>query len=199
MSQRNIIAIGKTGFGKSFILSRILGQKDSDKSIFVSKNAIESTTEEIVSQTRQVSISSENNTLTLTAFDTPGIADSKGRTRQFLDQIMTTIQHQQLHQILIFVKYGRYDMNLQNNFKVLNLCMNGLNTANCMLIINEVPKEKRFKKENPDKSLDEELSKLQSNISSALMTTFSHSFAIEYTEDPDKCKHNFLIFTIYKK
>lgn len=186
MTTRSVIAIGKTGFGKSFILSHLLGQKNEGNTpIFVSKNDIESCTEEIESQTRLVS-TSDGNSFNLTAFDTPGIADSKGRTRVFLDKIMSTIKNKQLNQILIFVKYGRFDSNLQNNFKVLNMCLNGLNSANCILIINQVPSQKKFMKENPNGSLQNEIGKIQAAVSMALTTSFTHTFAIENIEEPEK-------------
>lgn len=186
MTKRNIIAIGKTGFGKSFILSRLLGQTDDDtKPIFVSKNETDSCTDKIDKESRQVN-TLNGELFELTAYDTPGIADSKGRTRQFLDEIMTTIKTTELHKILIFTKYGRFDSNLQNNFNVLNMCLNGLNTSNCILVINEIPKEKKFKKENPDGNLQSEIGELQVKISQALHTTFAFTFAIESTDEPDE-------------
>lgn len=132
--ERNVIAIGKTGVGKSLILSRLLGKTN----IFVSSGGIEPVTEEITIATRQVNVEEHHLPFKLTAYDTPGISDPNGRTRQFLDDIMGTIQRHKFHHIIIIVKYGVYDTDIQNNLQVLNLCLNGLNSSNSMLIINRV-------------------------------------------------------------
>jgi predicted GTPase len=46
----------------------------------------------------------------LTAFDTPGIGDSQGRSKQFLNEIAQTIKTTPLNLIIILVEYGKLDV-----------------------------------------------------------------------------------------
>ena len=68
----------------------------------------------------------------LNAIDNPGIADSKGRSKQFLNEIAQTIKTTPLNLIIVLVEYGRMDTGLSSNLEVLRECLNDyLNLHRC--------------------------------------------------------------------
>jgi hypothetical protein len=71
----------------------------------------------------------------LNAYDTPGIADSEGRSEQFLNDIAEKIKTTPLNLLIILVEYGRHDTSFYNNLEVLRECLNGLSQSSSMLIV----------------------------------------------------------------
>ena len=78
----------------------------------------------------------------LNLIDTPGIADTEDRSKQFLDKIAQTIKTTPLNLIIILVEYGKLDTGVHANLEVLRECLNGMSQSSSMLIINKVPTEK---------------------------------------------------------
>ena len=143
LENRSIIVIGKTGAGKSKLLNELL----CEKQLFKSSSGIESCTNKIeFSDAKLVKCKIETKTdvnneisFELNAFDTPGIGDSKGRSREFLNDIAQTIKRTPLNLIIILVEYQRLDTGLCNNLEILRECLNGLSHMSSMLIVNKVP------------------------------------------------------------
>jgi septin family protein len=144
--KRSIIVVGKTGAGKSSLLNQLIGSR-----VFRASADIDSCTESIDSHSlrvkAQVYVNGDRSNkreieYDLTVFDTPGIGDSRGRSRRFLNEIAQTIKTTPLYLIIILVEYGRFDTGFQNYLKVLRECLNGLAQSSTMLIVNKVPTEK---------------------------------------------------------
>ena len=108
-SERNIIVIGRTGGGKSYFLNEL-----QDANNFESSSSQESCTGQISVCSAPINViinevNIKNVTLKLNAFDTPGIADSKGRSKEFLNAIAQTIRNHPFNLLIILVEYGKHD------------------------------------------------------------------------------------------
>ena len=122
--KRTIIVVGKTGAGKSKLLNDLLG-----KSFFKSSAETTSCTNEVKQSDWQKinvrkSVGDWNISFELNAIDTPDIADSQGRSKQFLNEIAQTIKTTPLNLIIVLVEYGRMDTGLSSNLEVLRECLN---------------------------------------------------------------------------
>lgn len=181
--KRNIIAIGKTGVGKSFILCQLLGINKEEK-VFESNNLTTSCTDTIQKATRSVHI--DNEVYEFTVYDTPGLSDTQGRTQIFLDQIMSTIRSNNFHQILIFIEYTRFSIDLQQCLDTLHHCLNpdgqALTNAVCTLVINKVPSEQSFIREAPNLR-EREIENMIKRVNRFLKTNFCGSVAIVKLSD----------------
>jgi hypothetical protein len=133
----------------------------------------------------------------LKCFDTPGLADSKGRSKEFLNQIAETMQRNPFNQIIILVEYNRLDTGLYNNLEVLHECLNDLPDSSTMLIVNKVPTKRAL--ENKQKrgesvpSREMELEITYEQITRALGNTFSNVMFLEndeYESDINDLKYN---------
>jgi len=187
--------VGKTGAGKSKLLNEILG----DHRIFKSQTGIESCTDKVeCSEWRVVKSKIETTTTTtaaaanrtsrevsyeLMAFDTPGIGDTLGRSKQFLNDIAETIKIWPLNLLIILVEYGRLDVGLYNNLEVMRECLNELSQYSSMLVVNKVPTERALERKrrqgeqvpNRDELLNETFAKL----SQALGNEFTFKIFLE--------------------
>ena len=76
------------------------------------------------------SVGNWNISFELNAIDTPGIADSQGKSKQFLNEIAQTIKTTPLNLIIVLVEYGRMDTGLSSNLEVLRECLNGMSQSN---------------------------------------------------------------------
>ena len=128
--KRTIIIVGKTGAGKSKLLNDLLG-----KSLFKSSAGTTSCTHEVKQSDQQQinvrkSVGNWNISFELNAIDTPGIADSQGKSKQFLNEIAQTIKTTPLNLIIVLVEYGRMDTGLSSNLEVLRECLNGMSQSN---------------------------------------------------------------------
>ena len=150
IDMKSLIVIGKTGAGKSKFLNDLI-----EKNVFKSSASIESCSGEIESISKKVSTrlwSPKNPKIEqeilfdLKVIDTPGIADSQGRSKQFLNEIAKTIKTTPLNLIIVLVEYGRFDTGLYGNLEVLNECLNGMSQSSSMLIVNKVPTEKTLER-----------------------------------------------------
>ena len=161
VEKRSIIVVGKTGAGKSSLLKRLIG-----KGHFRAACQTKSCTERIKSHSTSVKARGYVNgdreheseiSFELTVIDTPGIAESEGRSKQFLNEIAETIKTTPLNLIIILVEYSIQDVGFYNNLEILRECLNGLSQLSTMIIINKVPTkeylEKKLKKgeEVPDR------------------------------------------------
>ncbi len=90
VEDRNVIVVGKTGAGKSYLLNKLL----LDDTAFEVSPSVESVTTQVTSIQKQVECEMQyadkfktKISYNLKCFDTTGLADSKGRSREFLNQI----------------------------------------------------------------------------------------------------------------
>ena len=147
--KRSIIVVGKTGAGKSKLLNDLIGEN-----VFTSSSDVTSCTNEVkASDLHRIKFNFEDEdkqiheqSFDLNAIDTPGIADSEGRSKQFLNVIAQTIKTTPLNLIIVLVEYGRMDTGVYSNLEVLRECMNGMSQSSTMLIISKVPTEKSLER-----------------------------------------------------
>ena len=130
LEKRSVLVVGKMDAGKSKLLNDLLG-----KSLFKSSAGTTSCTHEVKqSDWQQInvrkSVGNWNISFELNAIDTPGIADSQGRSKQFLNEIAQTIKTTPLNLIIVLVEYGRMDTGLSSNLEVLRECLNGMSQSN---------------------------------------------------------------------
>ena len=143
--KRSIIVVGKTGAGKSKLLNEIL-----DKTIFKTSASIESCTSKVESsgyknvkyKFEDEDKNSHEQSFDLNAFDTQGLADSEGRSEEFLNEIAQTIKKTPLNLIVVLVEYGELYTGVYANLGLLRECLNGMSQYSCILILNKVPTEK---------------------------------------------------------
>jgi GTPase SAR1 family protein len=186
VEERNTIVVGKTGAGKSNLLNKLL----SDENTFRTLLSVESVTSEITSVKKLVEfeityqeIYKKRISYNLKCFDTPGLADRKGRSKEFLNEIAKTIQSNSFNQIIILVEFNRLDTGLYNNLEVLRECLNDLPDSSAMLIINKVPTKRVLDNKRkkgqivPDREKELELTCAQ--ITQALGNTFSNVMFLE--------------------
>lgn len=191
---RSIIVVGKTGAGKSSLLNKLIG-----KNHFSTSDDIESCTEKIESHTSRVNarvyVNRDRSNVReipfgLTVFDTPGIGDSKGRSKRFLNEIAQTMQQTNFNLLIIFVKYGTNDVGFYNNLEVLRECLNGLSQSSTMIIINNVPTEAflRRKRDKGEIVRDRKviLKEFFERISQCLGNTFRYEIFLENEDNDDK-------------
>ena len=195
--ERTIIIVGKTGAGKSKLLNELLRENDEEV-IFDSSANTESCTDKVeASEFKKVKFEIEKEYkeifFQLKAFDTPGIADSKGRSKEFLNQIASTIKKTPLNLIIILVEYGRLDTGLFNNLEVLRECLNDLSQSSSMLIISKVPTEKSLakKRKNKEKVTDRNLILEQAfaKLSEALGNKFKFEIFLENDADSEEAEN----------
>ena len=90
LDERRVIVIGKTGAGKSNLLNKIL---DCYNNAFRVSYSVESVTSQIETAQSIIEIDDRDEEesfkvrFRLQAFDTPGIADSKGRSKKILNEM----------------------------------------------------------------------------------------------------------------
>jgi GTPase SAR1 family protein len=194
--KRSIIVVGKTGAGKSSLLNRLIG-----KGHFRAACQTKSCTERIESHTSGVTArvyvnrdrqNERDIAYDLTVFDTPGIADSEGRSKQFLNEIAETIKTTPLNLIIILVEYSIQDVGFYNNLEVLRECLNGLSQLSTMIIINKVPTKEYLEKKQkqgevvPDRK--KTMEEFFERISQCLGTRFKYQVFLE-NEDHGETKN----------
>ena len=181
-NNKKVLVVGEIGVGKSYILNRLL-----NKALFKSGASVNSVTREITSAEATIEI--ENQTLTLTAFDTPGITDHKN-ARSCIDAIMAKIKTEHFNQLIIVNKYGRLSTDFYNNLEILERCLNGVTDSSVMLIINMVPK----KRANDSCDLSQELEKLKDEIKRVFKFRLSACFNFLYElEEEDESANGFVL------
>ena len=106
IEKRSIILVGKMGVGKSKLLNELLGEN-----FFPTSAALKLKTTEITSIGRLVKFKLEDREISyyLNAIDTPGLADTKDRSKVSLNKIAETIKTTPLNLIIVLVEYGRMD------------------------------------------------------------------------------------------
>ena len=205
LEKRSVIVVGKTGVGKSKLLNEII----CEKQLFKSSSSIDSCTERIESSHSKVikcKIDAHDDELAfeLKVWDTPGICDSKGRSKRFLNEIAQTLKRETLNLIIILVDYQRLDTGLCNCLEVLRECLNDLSQSSSMLIVNKVPtlntlNAKRARGEEvPDRDI--QLETIFKKLSDLLGTTFKYQLYLENDEPEsaiNEAKYNWIRQTIY--
>ena len=174
---RSVMVVGKTGSGKSWLLNKLIG-----KSSFKSNAGIESCTDQI--QMHSIEI---DTTFTLNCYDTPGIADTQGRSKSFLNEIAKKIKTTDLNMLIVLVEYGKHDPSFYVNLEVLKECVNHFEGASTVIVINKVPTEQSLnkKRENgenvPDRAteLDETFEKISKILD---ISALRYSFFLENEE-----------------
>ena len=191
LEKRSIIVVGKTGAGKSKLLNELIG-----KNIFKSSSKPESCTNKVeCSPEFVVKCKFEHNQenlelpFELMAYDTPGIADSQGRSKQFLNEIADIIKIKPLNILIILVEYGKMDVGFYNNIEILRECLNDLADHSSMLIVNKVPTEKNLdrkrKKGEEVRDRNEMISGIFEKISECLGSQFKYRFFLENDDMDD--------------
>lgn len=189
--KRSILIVGKTGAGKSKFLNELIGKR-----IFKSSASIQSCTTQIeCSDWNLIKCKFVYNSkihelpFELMAYDTPGIADSQGRSKEFLNLIAETIKEEPLNLLIILVGYGKLDTGLQNNLEILRECLNDLSQSTSMLIVNKVPTEKYLerKRKQGEKVADRNvmLEEIFEKLSDALGKEFKFKAFLENDDSDD--------------
>ena len=189
--KRSIIIVGHTGGGKSYLLNKLI-----DENIFISSADTQSCTDKVISsEWRRVKFKNGNREIyfDLNAFDTPGIGDSKGRSKQFLNDIARTIKSTPLNLIIVMVEYGKHDTNVYNTLEVLGECLQGVNRYSSMLVVNKVPTlkilEKKRKKGEQVSNRDTELRLTYDLVSRVIGISFKHEIFIENDDSEENINY----------
>jgi predicted GTPase len=191
--ERSVIVVGKTGAGKSNFLNQLL-----NTDAFLVSPSVESVTTQIQSAQKEVTIlenssyetiaPSSSFSYSLKCYDTPGIGDSKGRTKEIIKMIENTLKTKCFDKIVILIEYGRLDTCLYNYLDVLRdfLTRDLVKSNRAMLIINKMPTQmlldaKRKRGEQVG-DRDKELAELFYKISKALGFSFKYKLFLENDE-----------------
>jgi len=191
---RSIIVVGKTGVGKSKFLNELLG----GEFVFKSSADTKSCTDKVQNHLKIVNFKparhhaqeaqtsqpeTETISIGLKVFDTPGIADSEGRSKKFLNKIARTIKDEPLNLLIILIEYGKFDTFMYSNLEVLRECLNGLAQSSSMLLINKVPTEKKLQKSRSKgeecRDRQEVINEINDKVSKALEISFKYKFFLE--------------------
>lgn len=142
--RKRVVLIGPTGAGKSWLGNALL----NNPTAFVSSSSTSSVTDKILESSNLITLPDKKR-LDLTIVDTPGIGDTKGRSHKFVDEIVTHMRKYETNMLFIVVRYGRVDVGVQKYLKALKECINGFYELSTVLIINNVPTERRLAKSSP--------------------------------------------------
>ena len=120
--------MGRTGVGKSKPHNELIRCDEiKNGSIFTSSADTQSCTKKVESSTFQrVRFNVDNNKIInfeLKVFDTPGMGDSKDRSKEFLNEIAQILKIEPLNLIIMLVEYGKLDTSFCNNLEVLRECL----------------------------------------------------------------------------
>lgn len=188
--QRSVIILGKTGAGKSQFLNQLL-----DTKAFIASPSVESVTSQIQCAQKEVKLitksSPETSSVTykLKCYDTPGIGDSKGRSKEIIKMIENSLKTNNFDKIIILIEYGRLDTCLYNYIDVLRdfFTRDLVDSFRIMLIINKVPTQKlldsKRKRGEQVADRDKELVEIFYRISKA----FGYEFKYELFLENDEC------------
>jgi len=189
-TERSVIVLGKTGAGKSNFLNKLLNTE-----VFTVSPSVESVTSQIQFAQREVTFMTKtSHTLQTTTsyklkcYDTPGIGDSKGRSKEIIKMIEHTLKNKSFDTVIILIEYGRLDTCLYNYLDVLRefLAANLVKSLKAMLIINKVPTQKlletKRKRGEQVVDRDKELVEMFSKISKALGCSFKYRLILENDE-----------------
>ena len=184
---RSILVVGKTGAGKSKLLNELIGKR-----IFKSSADTESCTEMIMRSEFERVVTNTNKdgiSYLLDAYDTPGIGDTQGRSKQFLNEIAQTIKKTPLNLKIVLIEYGKLDTGLYNNLEILRECLNYWSQSSSMLIVNKVPTKKNLdrKRKNGEEVKDREemLEEIFHKLSECLGSEFKFKFFLENDDMDD--------------
>ena len=184
MEIHKVIIVGATGVGKSYLLNRLL-----KKNAFEFGSNSQSITKNISFDVANLEMDN-GKTMSLRAYDTPGITDNK-MAQSYIDDIITKIKHENFHQLIIVIQYSRASVDFYNSLEVLERCLNGVTDSSVMLIINRIPNKVQLNKaarENPSFDLENELEKLKGEINRIFKFQFSAIFNVceETTEQEEE-------------
>lgn len=145
MATRKVFMLGQTGAGKSIIGNYLLSNELAFKEADIGSNESETTT---------VSSSSSNLPmgLALTVFDTPGLGDTKGRSIQFLDNMMTKIIKERPHGLVFVLNAGsKFGPEIKLALLCFAQCLKtsvdseiGLPHGRVLLLVNHLPADAAF-------------------------------------------------------
>ncbi|CAF0960395.1 unnamed protein product [Adineta steineri] len=189
---KRVVLIGPAGAGKSWLGNELLKNRQA----FQSSASTESVTAAIHEETNTI-ILKDNKRLILTVVDTPGVGDTKGRSHDFMDHIVTNIKTKGANMLLIVLPYGRLVKGLKNNLLALKECINGFYDLSTVLIINQMPSEYQLQRNNPPQTLGEMEDKAKTDFADILKMKSSATNIFIQTQTSENVDFNNLIENMY--
>jgi GTPase SAR1 family protein len=135
VNERNVIVLGVTGSGKSWLCNRLIGSED----FFKESASYKSCTAKVASKSIDKEI--DEKSYKINVFDTPGIADTADKSIEYLDKIMGTIKTTTFHQILILAKFERLTPAYRTYMDIFRICLNQFQASSCTIVINQINKK----------------------------------------------------------
>lgn len=164
--------VGSTGEGKSTAANDIIGEKH-----FIARGGSKSCTETISA--------CEAKGGKLIVFDTPGIGDTAGRSKEFFEEI-TNHLHEHGGVVALVQSYNRVDERVKKRFRALSMTIGKSEFANsCVLITTKYSPDDDDPKEACRELLEYELA-----LEKELSATFAQRYA--YSKDRPELKTAFI-------
>jgi GTPase Era involved in 16S rRNA processing len=191
LEKRSIIVVGKTGAGKSKFLNELMKNNyfKSSANTQSCTNKVECSEWHLVKCKFEFKNQTQEMPYQLMSYDTPGIADSQGRSKEFLNEIAQTIKTTPLNLIIILVEYGKLDTGFYNNIEILRECLNDLSQSSSMLVVNKVPTQKNLdrKRKKGEEVKDREimLKEIFEKLSECLGSEFKFKLFLENDDMDD--------------
>jgi len=145
---RSVFLMGPTGVGKSALGNELTGSEENGDGFKVG-SGLHSTTEHISWRTQIYQYFHEE--VILSVSDSPGLSDTKGRTFQFLDDMVEAIRKSKPHGFVIVVSSGKDSSELHLTMRALSECLGVLfeDHRRVALFVNMLPSDFQFRSERP--------------------------------------------------